>query len=306
MPVEIVVVDNSPDGANAEVLRDLTLTFDSLTVAHEPVPGLSRARNLGASLATGEVLAFTDDDVVAEPGWARSLALAVAVAGNDVATGLILPAQLDTPAQIWCQRAGGHGKGFVERTYSLGEPGMPALFPYQLGAYGSGANLAVRRDSFERLGGFDPRLGAGTPSRGGEELDLFLRALRAGMSLRYTPAAVVRHHDVRTSTEFAAQRHAYGVGLAAVLTKHLVGGQALAIAPRMLPGAWYLLWPWSPKNRGKRAGYPLAFTVAEMLGMLRGPAAWHAGVRGEDAARARRQAPGAAGSSPSTAREVAA
>ncbi len=99
---------------------------------------------------------------------------------------------------------------------------------------GSGNNFALRRSWFERIGGCDERLGPGAPLRGGLDMDLFYRMLRAGGRARYEPAALVLHE--RTTREGRiARRSAYGYGMAAAIALWLRQGDRFA---------WRILLSW--------------------------------------------------------------
>ena len=66
------------------------------------------------------------------------------------------------------------------------------MYPYSAGRFGAGANFAVSRTVLKEVGGFNEALGAGTPSGGGEDLNMFMRIVLAGHRLVYEPSAVVR------------------------------------------------------------------------------------------------------------------
>ncbi|MFH8453606.1 glycosyltransferase [Streptomyces fungicidicus] len=225
---EVVVVDNAPvtGGTRELVEREYG---ERVRYACEPVPGLAVAHNRGLALARGEVVAFTDDDVVADPRWLRELTAPFAADPRlGCATGLILPARLRTPAQVLLESHGGFAKGFTPTTYDPGDPpqGEP-LFPFTAGRFGSGANMAFRADVLRAVGGFDPATGAGTAARGGDDLYGFVRVLAQGHRLRYTPYALVWHHHRETWSDLETQAYGYGAGLTAYLTAILVNRPAL-------------------------------------------------------------------------------
>ncbi len=224
---EIVVVDNAP---STEATLDLVDKYgDRVRYVRESVPGLAIAHNRGIAAARGEVVAFTDDDVIADPHWLTALTTPFATdPGLGCTTGLILPARLGTPAQILLESHGGFAKGFAPRTWDPARP--PAdepLFPFTAGTFGSGANMAFRASALRGIGGFDPATGTGTPARGGDDLYAFVSVLVAGHRLRYTPEALVWHHHRETWQDLRNQAYGYGAGLTAYLTALLVRHPAL-------------------------------------------------------------------------------
>ncbi|MEX0170447.1 glycosyltransferase [Streptomyces sp. LMG1-1-1.1] len=239
---EVIVVDNAPSDASTEKLirREYGRLRDRRGTARkrrpvvrylrEPVPGLARAHNRGLAAARGRIAAFTDDDTLVDPGWLTALAAPfLADARTGCVTGLIVPAELDTEAQVALERHGAFAKGYAPRTWSLRAPPEDPLFPFTAGRFGSGANMAFRTDLLRELGGFDPATGVGTPAHGGDDLLSFFRVLARGRSLAYEPGAIVWHRHRRTPEALEAQAFGYGAGFGA----YLAG--ALVHEPRMLP-----------------------------------------------------------------------
>jgi glycosyltransferase involved in cell wall biosynthesis len=227
---QLVVVDNAPSDERTALLVE-TRYSGRVRYVREDVPGLAVAHNRGVLAAGGSILAFTDDDVRADPQW-----LAALVAGFTedplvgCVTGMILPVEVRTPAQHLLHRHGGFAKGDAVRVFDPASP--PAddpLFPFTAGKFGSGANMAFRADVLASLGGFDPATGVGTPARGGDDLLAFFRTVVRGHRLVYRPDAVVHHHLRETDEAVARQVHGYGVGLGAFLAA------AVAREPRALP-----------------------------------------------------------------------
>ncbi|MFF6949681.1 glycosyltransferase [Streptomyces iakyrus] len=225
---EIVVVDNAPVTSETRELIERKYA-ERVRYVCEPVPGLAAAHNAGLDAVGGEVVAFTDDDVVADPRWLTELSAPFAAdAGLGCCTGLILPARLTTPAQVLLESHGGFAKGFTPRTYDpASPPGDEPLFPFTAGRFGSGANMAFRTAVLRSVGGFDPATGAGTAARGGDDLYGFVRVLAQGHRLRYTPYALVWHHHRETWRDLETQAYGYGAGLTAYLTAVLVNRPAL-------------------------------------------------------------------------------
>jgi len=285
--LDVVVVDNDPgSGGLGKLLADVP--DRRLRIVAEPVPGLSMARNAGLREARGPLLAFTDDDAVPEPTWIAHL-LEVFAADRTGAvtcvTGRVLAAETATDAQQWFENLGVFDKGDRRTVWTL-ENSAPAelgalgersiFFPYTAGEMGSGNNMAFRTDALRRLGGFDEALGAGTPTRGAEDLDAFRRVVLAGHVLVYNPDAVVWHHHRETYAGLRRQLFGYGVGMAASLTKVLLRGDRASLGVlRCLPrGVQVLLAPGSSKNVKNPANMPRALIGFELLGYALGPLAY--------------------------------
>jgi O-antigen biosynthesis protein len=303
----VIVVDNAPaTDATAALLRRHAAAMPYLRYARTPWANTAMARNRGIALAQGDIVCCIDDDAVADSRWLSALAAAFE-AGPNVAcvTGLILPLELETPAQLWFEQFGGFGKGFARRVYDLGANRPDDyLFPYAAGTFGSGPNMAFRRDVLQAIGGFDPALGGGTPAQGGEDLALYFEVLVRGYQLVYEPAALVRHAHRREYPALRRQIRGYGLGLAAYLTRSLVAHpQLLPDFCRRLPaGLRYAGDPGSGKNRKKTTSYPTELTRIELRGMLIGPVAYLLGCRQPAALEHRRQS----GSGPARASALAA
>ncbi len=285
---EIVVVDNAPITDSTERVVDETGDPRIRRVV-EPVPGLSSARNAGLRAARNAVVAYTDDDVVADAGWLRGIALGFS-RGGDVACvcGTVPSGELRTLSQAYFDWRVSWSENLEPRIYRLSEP--PAdlpLFPFQVGAYGTGANFAVRRDVVRALGAFDERLGAGTRTRGGEDLDLFFRVLAAGHALAVEPSSIIWHRHRSDSDALLSQARGYGVGLGAWLTKVALTRDhrrlAFSVVCRRFravgrAGAAYAAIAAPPPEF--TADLPSSVGRTEVLSVLRGPGAlWSEGRR---------------------------
>jgi len=279
--LDVVVVDNARSSDETErMLR--AERYAGVTYVRDDVPGLGRAHNTGLEHARGEILAITDDDVVPDHEWLAALAEVFVEEAAGCVTGLILPLELRTREQAWVEQHGGFARGFERRVYSTRTPpeGDP-LFPFTAGRFGSGANMAFSRRALERIGGFDPALGAGTRAMGGDDLAAFAATLLAGETLIYQPDALVKHlhHD-----HYAAVRrmaHGYGVGLGAYLTSLVATRPSLLfeIIRRVPAGLSHLSSPDSAKNRNIQADYPQTLVRTERLGLLKGPFSYVASRR---------------------------
>ncbi|HEY5822113.1 MAG TPA: glycosyltransferase family 2 protein [Propionibacteriaceae bacterium] len=282
--LELLVVDNQPGSGQVSALL-AEVEDPRLRIVPEARRGLSVARNTGLAASRGTIVAFTDDDAFADPGWIGALAAPFDRDPSVVCTtGLVLPAELMSPAQVRFEEFGAFDKGFVRTVWSMREPSAAvgalgprgdggALFPYSAGVYGSGNNMAFRRDWVGATGLFDEALGAGRPARGGEDLDAFLQVMLSGQVLIYEPRAVVRHYGRSDMAALHAQMYGYGSGLTAALAKQVLAGprRAAAIAARVPRGLRRLLDPGSDKNADRPSDYPSTLSRSELRGFVAGP-----------------------------------
>ena len=165
---EVVVVDNAP--STDATRRMLAEEYPEVHYVCEPRKGLSNARNTAVANATGEYIAFTDDDVIVDKYWLQALAAEFRTdASIGCVTGLVPSGELATKTQRYFDSRVTWGDNAQHRMFRLGEayPDLPA-FPFSVGAYGTGANFAMRRDLGLK---FDAALGAGRPTGGGEDID---------------------------------------------------------------------------------------------------------------------------------------
>jgi hypothetical protein len=238
--VEYILVDNRRAIPTPDPLPGLLVGRTGIRVVREERPGISAARNAGVAAATGDIVVFTDDDVRVDPQWLLAIGRRFASdPAIDAVTGLILPAELETPAQVWFERYYGGFSG--ERTFAPltlqaervgprslrgsriavtdADGGLVRTFAvYGAGAFGAGANMAFRRSTLQRLGGFDLALGTGTPARGGEDLAALISVLWNAGKVGYEPASVVHHRHRREVAELEHQLRGNGVGFTAMLT----------------------------------------------------------------------------------------
>ncbi|MGH2905869.1 MAG: glycosyltransferase family 2 protein [Solirubrobacterales bacterium] len=275
--VELVVVNNRPQNGGVTLDPASAAAGDPrVRFVDEPISGLAHARNRGGAVASGEIVAFTDDDVVPDPDWvARIVDAFAANPGTSCVTGLILPLALETDAQTLLERYAGFSKGVERQVFSKALNGHEPMFPYAAGRFGSGANLAMTASAMRELGGFDDALGTGTPALGGEDIDLFIRLLLDGRQLVYEPAAMVWHEHPSEVKTLQRQVFCYGAGLVATITKQLLHGtQRLHLLRQLPPGLWHAIAPDSEKNARKGYEFPRALSLRELGGMAYGPLAY--------------------------------
>lgn len=223
-PFEILVVDN---GSADPGTRRMVEASPKARYVLEPRPGLDFARNRAIKEATGGLLAFLDDDVVVDHGWLQGLVEAWSE-NPDAAcfTGLVLPYELATEAQITFERGGGFRRGFDKICYGPALPYSPfgkrpwdRVYPCGSGIFGAGCNMAFRRDVLLELGGFDEALDTGTPLPGGGDLDIFYRVIMAGYCIVYEPRYLVFHQHRRELEKLRRQYWSWGLGVMALVFK---------------------------------------------------------------------------------------
>jgi GT2 family glycosyltransferase len=214
-PVEILVIDNAP---SSSATRELVANFPNVTYHCEQRAGLSRARNRALETATGDIVAFTDDDVVVHPDWLTRLRPCFDDPKVMVATGLVLPGELETIAQILFERSfqffhQGYRRRHFDSAYfnALRGEGVPVW------TIGAGANMAIRRSLSKQGYRFDTCLGPGVFGGCGEDSEFWYRVLAQGWSCTYEPSACVFHYHRRELSALRRLIHQYMKGHVAAL-----------------------------------------------------------------------------------------
>jgi GT2 family glycosyltransferase len=191
--LEVIVVDDGSGASPAEVIERAS---DRLPVKLHQAPhrGPGAARNAGAGLADGELLAFTDDDCLPEPDWLP---------------GLAARHRADPSALI-----GGRTENALPDNVFSSASQLLVTYLYEYYAdprrrarrFFTTNNLALSRPLFHELGAFDDR----TPAHTAEDRDLCARASHRGVAMVYAPEAVVRHAHALDARSFWRQHHLYG------------------------------------------------------------------------------------------------
>lgn len=240
--LEVIVVDNAPTTAATE--HFVKENYPNFRYVCEPRPGLDWARNRAIIEAQGEILAYTDDDVVVDRGWVKAIVKVFTENPTVMAvTGLTVPYELETEAQRLLELYGGFGRGFVHKWWRVAvESGQKAGNSHGgAGQYGAGANMAFRRAVFEQIGYFDPALDVGTVTNGGGDLEMFFRVLKEGHMLVYEPGALVRHRHRREYQKLWTQIHNNGIGLYSYFARSALCYPDERAGFRQL-GNWWLRW----------------------------------------------------------------
>jgi glycosyltransferase involved in cell wall biosynthesis len=183
---EVIVVDNNSTDHTRKVVAELQQEWPLLRYEFEPSQGLSYARNHGIGVARGDILLFTDDDVLPEPDWLEVTLNGLEKFNADACGGYIAPIW-ETPPPPWLtERFYGFLAIRTDRTDDyLITPGSQMPF---------GANMAVKKAVFTRMGMFDTNRGRkGQVLSGGEDIELFERMLTTGMVAVFLGQSRVRH-----------------------------------------------------------------------------------------------------------------
>ena len=183
---EVIVVDDGSTDRTPEIASE----FDVRLIRTEN-RGLSAARNEGLAAATGEIVAFTDDDAWPDRDWLRYLAHAFVTSGHAGVGGPNVP-----PA----------GTGLVESAVAHA-PGGPihVLVSDEVAEHIPGCNMAFRREALEAVGGFDPQFRVA-----GDDVDICWRLQATGATIGFCPAAVVEHRRRPSIRAYLSQQLGYG------------------------------------------------------------------------------------------------
>jgi len=211
---EYIVIDNC---SSTDETRNLVQKYKAVRYIYEGKPGLNNARNRALLEARHEIVAFTDDDAIPDTGWLQALLLNFNNPLVMGVTGLTMPLELETAAQELFERYSPFGKGFRRVVHSA-----TLHNPIATGKVGAGANMALRRNVQFEVGFFDEALDAGTPTHSGGDHEMFARILVSGYRIVYDPCALNWHRHRRTTEELRQTLYGYGVGVYALLTKHIL------------------------------------------------------------------------------------
>jgi len=184
---EVIVVDNNSDDDTRLVFEEIAKDFEPrIRYVLEDKQGLSHARNRGVKEASGEIIAFTDDDVIVDKHWIQNIDKAFKEYDDVVCVGgKILPIW-EIPKPRWL-------KPDLYGYLALLDKGDSVAYMDALGIWG--ANFAVKSEMFKRYGLFDTNLGR-TPRKlySGEEAEFLQRLQNAGEKILYYPLSIIHHH----------------------------------------------------------------------------------------------------------------
>ena len=191
---EVIVVDDGSTDTSREIADDFGQTLDEgfdFRIISTDWRGLAHARNTGLTTASGEIVAYIDDDAWPDPHWLSYLAHTFATSTHVAAGGPNLGPPLS---------------GFVAQCVAEA-PGAPThVLVHDLEAeHLPGCNMAFRRAELEAIGGFDDRYRAA-----GDDVDVCWRLMARGGTLGFHPAAMVWHRRRDTIRGYWKQQRGYG------------------------------------------------------------------------------------------------
>ncbi len=188
-PFEVLIVDAGSRDGTQRIVREYERKYDFVKL--EIYPGTrGESRNRGIEVAKGDVIAFIDGDTMAHPFWIKELRRSFRK--YDVVGGKITNFGYQPFVEL----------GRVEIYFKGYDMSLPSC------------NLAFKREVLEDIGGFDPAFITA------EDMDLNIRAVKAGYSIRYNDRAIVYHHARSTLFTFIKQAFWNGVGRKQLGMKH--------------------------------------------------------------------------------------
>jgi glycosyltransferase involved in cell wall biosynthesis len=210
-PWELIVVDNGSTDDTAVVVREFIKATEVRAMYwFEPRPGKCHGLNSALETASGQILAFTDDDCYPAPEFLSQIWSAFDDPSVGYIGGRIM---LHDPA---------------DHPITINESMTPVTFParsFVCAGCVQGANMAFRRRVLLDIGGFDPLFGPGALFAACEEIEAVGRASAMGWKGEYRPEVVVRHHHGRKAADAAALWRSYAIGRGAYHMKLLLRGR---------------------------------------------------------------------------------
>lgn len=227
-PEQIFVCDQSHDRATCHMVEEQFGASNQVIYLHLDRPNASAARNAGLFAASAGLVAFIDDDCVADRRWLAAL-MSEYTGGEEgvvAVTGRVLP--LFTEGR---QVASSSRSSTMRRVFRAADGGVRRgeWAPWDVG---TGANILASRAILTSIGGFDTRLGPGSKAYAAEDIDLLYRLTRAG-AVVYQPDAVV-YHPAEQSRSRLRSRYRYGTGMGFMLGRHIKRGDRTARRVLML------------------------------------------------------------------------
>jgi GT2 family glycosyltransferase len=264
---EVVVVDNNSRDHTRQVVEEMQRTWPRLRYVFEPEQGLSHARNRGIAESNGEIILFTDDDVMPESDWLETTLTGLEKYHSDACGGYIAPIW-ETPPPAWLtERFYGFLAVRTDRTddYPI-ESGSQAPF---------GANMAFRKAVFDKVGPFDTNRGRkGKVLASGEDGEMFERILAAGYKAVFLGQSRV-HHKVEAFrlTKRYFRRWRFQTSRNIAQSRGVAGDRRLLniplyLFPQLLRAIVRMLWGHLTQSRDE--AFHREIIVFHFLGLIQG------------------------------------
>ena len=206
--VEVIVVDNGSTDGTKNVVQSFPARNARLTYAAEPVPGVCRAKNKGISVASFDILVFTDDDCRMDADYFSVLARLHAEIGSPAIIGgrVELGDPTDAPITIKTD--------LLPARYGTDTRQFPGGFIH-------GCNLTMHRRVLGKVGLWDERFGPAGIFRAAEDTEMIYRAHKHAVPIFYEPDLVVQHyHGRKTAGDVKKLNQSYEFGNGALLVRH--------------------------------------------------------------------------------------
>lgn len=264
---EVIVVDNNSKDHTKAVVEEVQRTWPLLRYEFEGAQGLSHARNHGIACARGEVVLFTDDDVLPEPEWLEATLGGLATYGADASGGYIAPIWESSPPPWLTERFYGFLAVRTDRSddHPVTDDTSPPF----------GANMAFRRQVFDRVGLFDTSRGRkGAELASGEDGEMFERILAAGMKVMFLGGSRV-HHKVESfrTTKRYFRRWRFQTSRNIAQSRGMAGSRRLFnvplyVYPQFLRAIGRMLW--SRLTQPPDEAFNREIVVFHFLGLMQG------------------------------------
>jgi glycosyltransferase involved in cell wall biosynthesis len=216
LPAEVIIVDQSQTDATRSVIAQRNDRRVEIIYVWKQPPNASASRNVAINRARCPVVAVTDDDCMSDRGWIAAIERTFASpTAPDAMTGRVLALGPDEPGLYAASL-----RRSMKRAEFTGK-----VVPWIVG---TGGNFAVKHEWFNRVGGYDERLGPGSPGKAAEDMDLLYRLLRAGARIQYEPDALI-YHERQNKSRRMASRWSYGYGTGAFCGIWLCRGDLFAL-----------------------------------------------------------------------------
>lgn len=264
---EVIVVDNNSKDETQQVIAEFQREWPLLRYEFESEQGLSHARNHGIAAVLGDILLFTDDDVLPEPDWLETTISGMIKYSADACGGYIAPIWESLPPDWLTERFHGFLAVRTERCddFVITSPGQAPF----------GANMAFRREVFQKVGGFDTSRGRkGNILASGEDGELFERILLAGLKAVFLGQSRV-HHKVESFrlTKRYFRRWRFQTSRNIAQSSDMIGERRflnipLYVFPQFLRAVARMLWGYV--SQPKDEAFNREIVVFHFLGMMQG------------------------------------